>query len=347
MPGLDGLQAFSQFIFAIASLIIVHEIGHFLASKLVGIEVEEFGIGFPPRILTLFEAGGTKFSLNWIPLGGFVRPKGENDPDDPSGLAAAKPWKRIVVLIAGPLMNFIAAIFLYTLVVYQFGDPVTDQILVIEVSPGSPAASVGLQPGDLIESLDNNPIDSMEEISAVVQENLGKEIQIEFVRDGESIFGSLTPRVESPQGQGPIGIGMTNPRQPVSVGRAFSEGVLTVGSQIYSLATLPGRLVGYKGMYDLYSYMRDLDSDTPTGLPSGLNTLSFFAAISTSLAVLNLLPFPAFDGGRILFTLPEMFFRKRIPVIYENLLNLVGLGLIVAVMIYVNLQDFLDPVELP
>src|SRR5512139_2428393 len=98
------------FILAIVALIIVHEFGHFLASRLLGVEVEEFGLGFPPRLLTMFVAGGTKFTLNAIPLGGFVRPKGENDPSVPGGLAAASPWVRLVVLFAGPLMNLLVGV---------------------------------------------------------------------------------------------------------------------------------------------------------------------------------------------------------------------------------------------
>ena len=92
---------------ALGALIIIHEFGHFIVSRLFKIEVEEFGIGFPPRMLTLFKAAGTKFTLNWIPLGGFVRPKGENDPEVPGGLAAASPWIRLAVLLAGPLSNLL------------------------------------------------------------------------------------------------------------------------------------------------------------------------------------------------------------------------------------------------
>ncbi|MGB9639805.1 MAG: site-2 protease family protein, partial [Anaerolineales bacterium] len=103
------------FIGGIALLIILHEFGHFLAAKLLKVDVEEFGIGFPPRILKLFTAGGTEFTLNWIPLGGFVRIKGENDPDVPGGLAAANPWIRFAVISAGPITNILIGIILSVL----------------------------------------------------------------------------------------------------------------------------------------------------------------------------------------------------------------------------------------
>ena len=103
------IQLIIEFIIALAMLIFVHELGHFIICKLLKIEVEEFGFGYPPRALTIFERGGTKFTLNWLPFGGFVRPKGENDPSIAGGMAAASPWKRIAVLLAGPTMNLLTA----------------------------------------------------------------------------------------------------------------------------------------------------------------------------------------------------------------------------------------------
>src|SRR5512135_20855 len=122
-----GFQLFT-FILGIAVLIFIHELGHFLAARLLGVEVEEFGIGFPPRAVKLFEHKGTVYSLNWIPLGGFVRPKGENDPDVPGGLAAASPWVRLGVLFAGPFMNLIAGVVLGVMLFYSMGDRIQDKV---------------------------------------------------------------------------------------------------------------------------------------------------------------------------------------------------------------------------
>jgi regulator of sigma E protease len=106
-----------------------------------------------------------------------------------------------------------------------------------------------------------------------------------------------------------------------------------------------GRLVGYKGMYDIYTQVREADNAPDSTLPPGVNTLSFFASISVSLGLLNLLPVPALDGGRILFTLPEILFRKRIPAAYENAVNFIGFGLLLLLIVYINLQDFLHPIS--
>src|SRR4030042_2767211 len=110
------IQLIIEFVIALAMLIFIHEFGHFVVCKLLGIEVEEFGFGYPPRALTLFERGGTKFTLKWLPLGGFVRPKGENDPTIPGGMASANQWKRIAVLLAGPMMNLLSAVILFIVI---------------------------------------------------------------------------------------------------------------------------------------------------------------------------------------------------------------------------------------
>ena len=116
----------------LAALIIIHEFGHFSAARLFKIPVEEFGLGFPPRVATLFTSGGTKFTLNLLPIGGFVRPKGENNPDIPDGLAAANPWKRLGVLIAGPMANLLVGVVLYAMIINRIGSPIPDQVQVVE-----------------------------------------------------------------------------------------------------------------------------------------------------------------------------------------------------------------------
>jgi regulator of sigma E protease len=147
------------FILAFGGMVLIHEFGHFIVARLCKIEVEEFGIGLPtPGAVTLFTWQGTRFTLNWLPLGGFVRPKGENDPNVPGGLAAASPWKRLAVLVAGPLMNLITAVIVFSIIINQSGGIITSQpensgptrLLVTSVVPGSPAEAGGFQVGDTI-----------------------------------------------------------------------------------------------------------------------------------------------------------------------------------------------------
>src|SRR3972149_1948541 len=153
-------SALILFILALVSLIVLHELGHLLAAKLSHIKVSEFGIVFPPRIALRFRIGETDFSLNAIPLGGFVRPKGENDPSVPGGLAAASPWVRLGVLLAGPAANLLAGWPLFCLIFTRIGAPVPDQVQIIEVVADPPAAQVGLMSGDLILEVNQTKIDS-------------------------------------------------------------------------------------------------------------------------------------------------------------------------------------------
>jgi regulator of sigma E protease len=352
-----NIQTILEFVAALAILIILHELGHFIASRLVKIDVEEFGLGYPPRMLTLFTAGGTRFSLNWLPFGGFCRMKGENDPDVPGGFSSANPWKRLAVLIAGPMMNLLAAVIMYTAIVNLMGMPQLELVEVKSVAPGSPAALAGLKAGDLITQVNETSIDSTDELSMAVVDNVGKEISLYLKRGDEVVMVYLVPRVDPPEGEGAMGIVMGNPIQRVGVVNALPSGVVAtyqhgkallgfVGQMISGKTSAEeGRLVGFKGMYDMYSQTRE--SEPVEGVPSVVNALAFFTSISISLGLLNLLPIPALDGGRILFTLPEIIFHRRIPPKYENVINLVSFGLLLLLMVFINIQDFINPVPLP
>lgn len=341
----------------LAALIIIHEFGHFTAARLFKIPVEEFGLGFPPRVATLFTAGGTKFTLNLLPLGGFVRPKGENDPEIPDGLAAANPWKRLGVLIAGPLANLLVGVVLYAMIINRLGAPVPDQVQVIEIAPGSPAEEAGLLPGDLIVQVNEQEIDGTESIHNAIYENLGEVTQITFLRDGEAATVALVPRPDPPEGEGAIGIVMSNPTQPISVIAALPAGVGAVYQHSETLLTFPvkiiqgemeaseGRLLGFKGMFDVYQAVQETEAEQ--NVPSGVSALGFFATLTISFGILNLLPIPALDGGRIMFTLPEIILGRRVPPKYENAIHLVSLALLLMLLLFVNLQDFLNPISLP
>ena len=355
-----GIVIFIEFVASLAILIIIHELGHFLASKLFKVEVEEFGIGFPPRLVTLFKAGGTIFSLNAIPLGGFVRPKGENDPMVEGGLAAAKPLVRIGVFLAGPLANIMTAVILYSIIFVRIGapDPTrANEVLINVVAQNSPAAAAGLQAGDVITKVNGQEIDSTDKLHDLVYANLGKEMIFTYERDGQETEVKLTPRANPPEGEGAIGIVMGTPTMPLSPLVAIPEGARATFEHSKALIGVVGnivqgqvpqgdaRLVGYKGMYDIYENVRTEDSSS--GYPSGVSVLSFLTSISISLGLLNLLPIPALDGGRILFVLPELLFHKRIPQKYENVINAIGFTLMLILLLFINLQDFINPIQIP
>lgn len=147
-----------QFIAVLASMIMLHELGHFAACRLFGVEVEEFGFGFPPRITKLFTLRGTEYTLNWIPLGGFVKPRGESQPEVEGGLAASSPLVRIGVYIAGPLMNLLAAVIIYAVIISQLGIPDGSVVQIGDIVSNSPASEAGLMVGDTILSI--NGVDS-------------------------------------------------------------------------------------------------------------------------------------------------------------------------------------------
>jgi len=333
------------FILGIAALIFVHELGHFLAARLLNVEVEEFGIGFPPRMVKLLEYKGTVYSLNWLPLGGFVRPKGENDPSIPGGLAAASPWVRLGVLTAGPFMNLIAGVILGVFLFYSLGEPITDQVLISAIANDSPAAAAGIQPGDLILEAAGEKVTSSAHLQEIIAAHLGQQVDLLIQRGDQTVAVSLVPRQDPPEGQGPMGVGLGNPTRPISFGTAVTRGAYAAFENARGILVLPvrmlrgevsaqeGRLVGYKGMFDIYQRIQ--------------SPLWFFMAISISLGIMNLLPIPALDGGRILLTLPEILFRRRVPAQYENIIHMVGFAVLILLLIYINVQDFINPIQLP
>jgi regulator of sigma E protease len=348
------MSDFLIFVVILAALILGHELGHFVAARSRRIQVEEFGIGFPPRLATLFSAGGTRFTLNAIPLGGFVRPKGEDNPEIPNGLAAAKPGTRAFVLLAGPVANILIA-FLAFSAAYRFASPDFERILVSEVAEGSPASLAGLEPGDILLELDGVKIGSLQTLQQVITDNLGTPVVVVVLRDDAQLQFELTPRPVPPDGEGPIGIVTGNPRKQIGWGEAAVLGAESIRIQFNEILRLPGRLMrgeasadqaritGLKGMHDMLAWARDVDRSSQRPFL----TLTLIGVISAGLALANLLPIPALDGGRLLFVLFEAVTGKRVPARYEGVAHAIGFALLLGLMLYVNIQDFVNPIALP
>ena len=353
---MDTVQTIIEFVVAIASLIIVHEVGHFLACRLLGIPVEEFGIGIPPRAITLFEAKGTKFSLNWLPLGGFVRAKGETDPDVPDGLMAAPAWKRILVFLAGPAMNLLTAAILFMAIFASVGSmPDRSYVQLLDVVEGSPAAAAGFQVNDTILQVGDEDINTTGELKRIIYRSLGMPLEVTYERDGSSATTTVTP-LANPGDKGAVGIVMGYGEKPFNLLAAIPEGFLSTYDFCSDLVAMigdlfsgkipaeEGRLVGFKGMFDMYSVVRE--SDAESSVPAIANVFYFVTSISISLGLFNLLPVPALDGGRIVFALPELILRRRIPQKFELVVNGVSLILLIILMLVIKLQDFINPIEL-
>jgi len=342
------------FVLILGGLILGHEFGHFLVARARGVRVEEFGLGFPPRLLTLFYAGGTRFTLNLIPLGGFVRPAGEDDPSVPDGLAGASKRTRTMVLLAGPAANMVLGFLAFT-AAFKFASPDPTRVLITQVAVGSPAEAAGLLPGDIILSLDGQPVTSFEVLQQGVSQSLDRPVQLGLQRQDANLTVSLIPRSDHPETQGPIGILLGNPTRSIGWFPAMGNGAQAVVFQLDNLIHLPARLIqgqiapeqarvsGLKGMYDMLVWAGEIDRNAQRPFV----TLTLIGVISVGLAIANLLPIPALDGGRLVFVAYEAVFRRRIAPRYEGLAHAIGFLLLLLLMAYVNIQDFAHPIELP
>jgi regulator of sigma E protease len=250
------------------------------------------------------------------------------------------------------LMNLLAAVVLYTVIFMRLGmdDPARLNVVMIsQIDPGSPAETAGLQTGDVILEAEGVVIDDNIKLRNVVFDHLGEPIELEIQRNGEVFTTTLVPRANPPDGRGPIGIVMGPPTIPASIWVAFPAGmnatyrhgealIMLLTSFVSGRDTGEGRLLGFKGMVDTYGSIRD--GDSPTGLPQEVDVMGFFTNLTVSLGLLNLLPIPALDGGRILLVMPEIILRRRIPKRYQEILIGVTFLLLLGLLILVNVMEF-------
>lgn len=325
---------------------------------------------------------GMEWTINWLPLGGFVRPRGENDPNVPGGLASANPWQRLAVLAAGPAMNLLTAVVVFSIMVAQAGTPVPGSIKIEEVTSNSPAEQAGLKMNDIIVSINGQPVSEIEATRKLIRANLDKPLALVINRKGQELTLSATPLSHRPASQGALGVGLGYPRRPATPTEIMTGGFQATGDQALGIISLPigliqgtinpdeARLSGLKGIYDLFgsAIKRDTESRatiTPPVTEPGVDqpatgssvpaeqptnyVLFLIGMLSVSLGVFNLMPIPALDGGRILFTLPEIIIRRRIPTNLENTVNSVAFLLLIGLMLVVNVMDFVNPanIQLP
>ncbi|HEC23570.1 MAG TPA: RIP metalloprotease [Chloroflexi bacterium] len=350
--GGTGLSVLAFFL-VIGPLILVHELGHFLVARWHGIRVEEFGIGFPPRMVTLFEQGGTKFTLNWIPLGGFMRPAGEDDPSVEGGLAAASKRARLAVLAAGPIANFLLA-FLLLVLMFMLGAPEEQPGASIAlVEPGSPAERAGLQPGDIILSADDVPIEQYTDLTHYIFSHVGETVILTVQRGDEMLDLSITPRTEWPEGQGPTGI-VVQPVVEIKRHGLFGatwQAIKEFGALLKAFIEVPAavireqiparylRPISIVGISQLGGQAIGASFDQNAAWP----IIQLTAFISLALGVTNLLPLPALDGGRILFVLIEAIRGRRVDPQRETLVHFIGFALLLTAMIFFIYLDIVDP----
>jgi len=347
-----------EFILAFGALVFLHELGHFIAARSNKIEVEEFGFGYPPKIFRLFRAGGTDFTMNWIPFGGFCRMKGEaGDTLEVGSFMAANPWRRLATLLGGPITNLLIGMLLIAFLFTRVGAPDLTKVKIIEIAPNSPAAA-DLMVGDIITQLNGKSVDSTDKLTQLVLPNLGNEITLTILRDGNPLKVSITPRVKSPEGEGAMGVTISNPVNKITYLQAIPMAFISTMDQGYQLLMLPvrlisgqiaasdARMVSVKGIYDIYAQVQTIDKQEAAIDPSvkGLTVLNFLAMISIALGFTNLLPIPALDGGHILFLIPEILFKKRVKPELEGRVHFIGYVILMGLMVVMVINDIINPV---
>ncbi|NLZ39411.1 MAG: RIP metalloprotease RseP [Firmicutes bacterium] len=324
-------------------LIFFHELGHFLVAKKVGIGVIEFAIGFGPRVFTK-EAGETVYSIRAFPFGGFVRLVGE-DPEDEtaeeeSSFQKKTVWQRFAVIAAGPLMNFLLAVILFSLIYFAFlGVPVYDSTILGEVLPNGEAAKAGLQPGDKIISIAGEEVEDWRELVKLIHNNPEQQIEIVFERNREVNTVTVTPVRDLEIGEGRIGIGVQTRKYSFfpAVKMGIEQTFWFIRFMAYSLIQIvTGRMapdvVGPVGIISLVGEV------VHTGI---MNLLSLAAIISLNLGFLNLLPIPALDGSRLLFLVIEGVRGRPVDPQKESLIHFIGFTVLILLMVIVAYKDLM------
>ncbi len=332
-------------------IILAHELGHFFSAKAIGVRVEEFGLGFPPRIFGI-RWGETLYSINAIPFGGFNKMTGEEDPSDPRSLAAQGVGARLLVLNSGILVNLVLPVFLFSMAFMVPHDIVTEPVVVIDVAPNSPAAKAGMLPGDTLLSINGKSLQNTVQLLRTIQLNLGEQITV-LVKHSDAATESLQiiPRWKPPQGEGAIGIkidiktaeaNQTVVRKSFPPWEAIPRGVVTLGETlslykdgIISLfvGTVPLELVGPVSIVQMTGEVARVGFAP---------LLEFTSVISIALAITQMLPLPALDGGRTAFVFLEWVRRgKRVPPKTEGMIHLIGFFLLMGVLVLITYQDIL------
>lgn len=365
------------FIITLLILVVIHELGHFLVAKKFNIKVLEFGFGIPPRAFGK-KWGETLISLNWLPFGGFVKLLGEDEVDKSAlenerSFASQTVGKRIAVVVAGVVMNLILAWILFYIVLgfqgFKAQFPLfldhkfigveqknESSILISAVSDNSPAKDAGLKSGEKIVAISDEFVKSSEELISKTKISAGKEIKLTVSdsqgKDYRNIL--VIPRENPPEGQGPLGVSLAeiqlaNLSYENSFQKIFSGPVHSVNIVAYS-----GRILGMLISESIQTKKLEPVSQTvsgPVGITSLVNTiltevkypllpyLDFVAILSLNLAVMNILPIPALDGGRLFFLLVEAIIRKRVHASVEKWIHTVGMALLLTLMLLITFSD--------
>ena len=363
----------------LTALVVVHELGHAIAARRSGVVVEEFGIGFPPKAWGKKLKNGILFTINWLPIGGFVKLKGEHDSADKKGdYGKATFWQKTKILFAGVLMNWLVACLIFTILAFvglpkifnnQFSIPsdtttVYSPVTISRVVDGSPASQAGLQADDEILSIQDVRIELASQISELTSSHRGKTVDIQFRRDGQDQTATAELRSNNDNGEGYLGVGTY---QNASLRATWSAPIVGVGTTVqFTAETFKGLGQMFGNLFGGLIKQLSPNSDTrqsgqdsissagenvagpigiigiifPAAAQSGAITLLYLTAIiSLSLAVMNILPIPALDGGRWFLMAFFRLRKKPLTKETEEKINFVGFVILLSLIFIVTIVD--------
>lgn len=340
------------FIIIFGLLIFVHEFGHFITAKLSGIKVEEFGFGFPPKIFSI-KRGETSYSLNWIPMGGFVRMLGEEEASkNPRSFGMQSVGKRILVIVSGVIMNFILAILVLTIgfsigmtpIVSDpstLGGKQTNQIIIVAVNKDSAAQKAGILQGDIVEGFK-----TVEELQKFTSSQKNKEVNLKILHDYQAKDVNVKL---SDSDTAPLGVSLAQATKvKLSVWKSFKLAIIETGKTIAAIFKFlynffHDLFVGKKGVTEQVAGPVGIFTITKQAVRLGLAyVLQFVALLSINLGIMNILPLPALDGGRAAFLIAEAIRGKKVlKMELENLIHWIGFFILIALVVLITYNDIM------
>jgi regulator of sigma E protease len=349
----DGLRTPLAFIVVLGVLIFIHELGHYLAARWRGVHVERFSVGFGRAITSWTDKRGTEWRIGWLPLGGYVKLHGQEQPGDATEETRAawlpgrtfhdKPvLDRAIVVAAGPIANFLLAAVLFAGLFMVHGRPVNQGLAMIgQVSEGSAAAAAGLLPGDRVVALDDVAVTRFEQIQRHVQPRAGQPVQVRIERDGVARSVAVTPTVRPADGLGVLGIsGGPAVFERLDPASALLAGVTYTGD--ISAQTLGGlwqMISGARGTEELGGPLRIAQLSGQVAEMGLVPLISFIAILSVNLALINLFPIPVLDGGHLMFYAAEAIRGRPVPPRAQEMGFRAGFALLVALFVFSTWND--------
>ncbi len=329
-------------------IIFVHEFGHFIMAKAFKVDVLEFAIGMGPAILKK-QGKNTLYTIRAIPMGGFCKMEGEDEDTQTEGcFSTKKPLPKIIILAAGALMNVLLGFLIVTIITFSSSvkTGMLPSTVVGELLPDAPAAEF-LQPGDKIVKINDSAVHIQRDISFILSSAESEEYTVEYIRDGERLKNTFVPMEETQKdGTKAKFIGFTIATQKLTIGsllyESFFQTIWMVKLVFVSLGMLLSGQAGVNEMSGPVGVVYAMNSVAQTGW---LSLLFFGAFLSVNIGIMNLLPLPALDGGRIVFALFELIFRRPVPPEKEGIVHMIGFILLIGLMIFVTWNDILKLIQ--